>query len=213
MLTVDKCFQAYRDDKFTFTRRPTYNVAGPWNDPSPIDGRTLYIGQRTHSKMARCYEKGAKEARESFGSSWPIAGEQWIQEGKPLGDKVRLEIEFKAVEIESLPFDMLRQTDQYFAGAYPYCAELLEGVPVQKITRETKHVQARSVAQAVRRVRQCSGKDIAGLLQMYGGDAQQVVDLIRRPYASELLIESGAIGKNPVELLQQFSNFPMEAQT
>lgn len=91
---------------FALTNRmPTVQHLGDWKRPTGA-GRTLQIGKRENGKLYRGYEKGKK-----FGDVDSL----WF----------RSEVEFGTAG-RHLPFEMLISPTQYFAGAYPYCLELIE---------------------------------------------------------------------------------------
>lgn len=106
--SAEQADQAETQEKFMTTKnqvRPKVQQLGDWKHHTG-DGRTLQVGRRENGKMFRGYEKG-----------------------KQLGDKesrwFRSEVEFKKKDRE-LPLDMLLHPTDYFAGAYPYCYELVE---------------------------------------------------------------------------------------
>lgn len=116
-------FKAYQDGKFDGRGRP----------PSIKEilthgkGDTLYIGDRSGLKFARCYDKGL----EMF-SRFSAKGKSDLEAGLDvplLGGKVqdifRCEVVLKRDSKRSLPSDILLNRDMYFAGSYPYFKELL----------------------------------------------------------------------------------------
>lgn len=91
---------------FALTNRmPTVQHLGDWKRPTGA-GRTLQVGKRENGKLYRGYEKGKK-----FGDVDSL----WF----------RSEVEFGTAG-RHLPFEMLISPTQYFAGAYPFCLELVE---------------------------------------------------------------------------------------
>ena len=91
---------------FALTNRmPTVQHLGDWKRPTG-SGRTLQVGKRENGKLYRGYEKGKK-----FGDVDSL----WF----------RSEVEFGTAG-RHLPFEMLISPTQYFAGAYPFCLELVE---------------------------------------------------------------------------------------
>lgn len=91
---------------FALTNRmPTVQHLGDWKRPTGA-GRTLQVGKRENGKLYRGYEKGKK-----FGDVDSL----WF----------RSEVEFGSAG-RHLPFEMLTSPTQYFAGAYPFCLELVE---------------------------------------------------------------------------------------
>lgn len=91
---------------FALTNRmPTVQHLGDWKRPTGA-GRTLQVGKRENGKLYRGYEKGKK-----FGDVDSL----WF----------RSEVEFGTAG-RHLPFEMLISPTQYFAGAYPFCLEIVE---------------------------------------------------------------------------------------
>lgn len=84
---------------------PSVQHLGDWKRHKGA-GRTLQIGKRENGKLYRGYEKGKK-----FGD----AESPWF----------RSEVEFGSTG-HLLELEMLISPTQYFAGAYPYCLELVE---------------------------------------------------------------------------------------
>lgn len=99
-------------------------------------GRTVYVGKRGGHVMARIYEKGLEvfaklpeemqfqsecrelEALEAQGQAPQVAfkADDWL----------RIEVEYRRQGKDILlPLDMMLRRDEYFAGAYPYCADAL----------------------------------------------------------------------------------------
>jgi phage replication initiation protein len=92
-------------------------------------GRTLYIGIRGESeKFVRIYEKGLevfanlpkdlRDASDARALVFSLDDQQYADRW------LRIELEFTRQK-RDLPLDMLLKRDEYFAGAYPYCADSL----------------------------------------------------------------------------------------
>lgn len=96
-------------------------------------GRTLYVGRRDGEVMARIYEKGL-ELFENMPSAYKTLSlnreVEYVQTVGPVpfaDTWLRVEIEFKRVEDERpVPLEILIERDSYFAGAFPYCADVLK---------------------------------------------------------------------------------------
>lgn len=108
--SFDLANQAESNDKFMLSKsrnRPACNIAGEYKHNDPYNkGLTLYVGNRKNGKIIRCYEKGKQLG--DVNSRW-----------------FRSELELHNSKY-FIPLDVLLYADEYFAGAYPYCAELLE---------------------------------------------------------------------------------------
>lgn len=75
-------------------------------------GRTLQVGARANGKLYRGYEKGKQLGnKESF----------WFRHEVELGNKSRI-----------IPLDILVHPSEYFAGSYPYMAEIARLAGVNK---------------------------------------------------------------------------------
>lgn len=130
-VTWDHAVRAYQQDRFKRPRaskNPEFRKIESGGNGQNF-GRTFYVGKRDGEVMGRVYEKGL----EIFARMPEELREQCIEREASLeGEKfqadnwLRLEAEYKRVDKDRpLPFEMLLQRDQYFAGAYPYFAEVL----------------------------------------------------------------------------------------
>lgn len=96
-------------------------------------GRTLYVNRRGSEVMARIYEKGY-EVFANMPSAYKTLSQarevEYVDNGGsvPFADSwLRVEIEFKRVEDDRpIPLEILLERDNYFAGAFPYCAEVVK---------------------------------------------------------------------------------------
>lgn len=134
-VTYDQTLFAYHAGKFTLPKSPKAPKLGlisTWADGINL-GRTMNVGARKGSKMARCYDKGLEvfsRMSEDFRASCtdPAALVWGVEQNAPPGTIAeqwfRVEIEFKAADLVLLP-EMITERDAYFSGAYPFCAEIL----------------------------------------------------------------------------------------
>lgn len=98
-------------------KQPCVQHLGDWKRHEGR-GRTLQIGKRENGKLYRGYEKG-----KHFGD----LESPWF----------RSEVEFGCAS-RLLPFEMLISPTEFFAGAYPYCLEVVEaakGELLETVTR------------------------------------------------------------------------------
>lgn len=126
--SVDDARGLYLDGAFTSSGRPP--KATFIDDMGNGHGRTMYVGNRSHGKLLRVYEKG-----------------------KQLGDKlsswVRWEIEFKNKH-RVIPLDALRNPADFLAGAYPALHWISEVRQVVRTVREKADVTVNHLVQCAR---------------------------------------------------------------
>ncbi len=129
------------------------------NFDNPHEGRTVYIGSRQGGKYARIYEKGK-------------------QLGDQHSDRVRVEVEWHNHH-RLLPADMLINTNQYLAGAYPILRELLQ--EAQPLTIPTQ-VQAHQIAyeNSIELIKRQFGAYIYAM-QFVEESPQKIVEKLVRP--------------------------------
>ena len=156
----------------------------------PRAGRTCEIGKREKSdKFMRCYEKGF-ELVQKFGQRLP--GECTHIDGKRVEDIYRCEVEFKATGTE-IPWEVIERRDQYFAGAYPFCGDVLPGVDSDILMRRPQRAPQLDLQAALDNCRIQYGSTLYTALRAYGGDLTAVWDKIVGDHHSESLIEAGVL--------------------
>lgn len=181
-VTHDQVVAAHGAGRFTHKGRPP-NMRTITNT-DPTAGRTVYIGQRTADKFLRCYEKGYELAAKSPGLTH--VG------GYPIADIYRTELELKASTAE-LPWDVIHRRDQYFAGAYPFCADILPGVEADILQRRPERAAQRDLAAALANVRVQYGATLYTALHAYQGDIGAVWDLVVGDKHNQALVEAGVL--------------------
>lgn len=126
---------AYHAGEFTLPKSPKAPMLGLISTSSgKVNlGRTMNVGSRKTSKMARCYEKGLEvfsRMKDSFRetctdpASLVFHDDPTAPPGTIADQWFRVEIEFKAADCV-LTTEMITARDCYFAGAYPFCARVL----------------------------------------------------------------------------------------
>lgn len=181
----DQVVKAHSEGRFT-TRRPP-NLQQILNSDG---GRTCNIGVREKSdKFMRCYEKGY-EMLSKMASRVP--GEITHIEGSPVVDIYRCEVEFKAVNTD-IPWHVIERRDQYFAGAYPFCSDVLPNVDPDKLKRRPEREAQTSLATALENLKIQFGPTIYTALMAYGGDITAVWDKIIGDHHNQALIEAGVL--------------------
>jgi DNA relaxase NicK len=104
----------------------------------------------------------------------------------------RVEVELKAVNRE-IPWDVVDRRDQYFAGAYPFCAEVLPGIEADILRRRPERAPQRDLAAMLDNIRVQYGDAIYTAVACYGGDLMAVMDKIRGSKHSQSLLEAGVL--------------------
>ena len=138
-------------------------------------GRTCNIGTREKSdKFMRCYEKGF-ELRAKMGGNLP--GVVTHIEGARVEDIYRAEVELKAVTAD-IPWDVVERRDQYFAGAYPFCADVLPGIEPDILKRRPEREAQTSLSAALENCRVQFGPTLFTALHAYhtGHDSRLAKD-------------------------------------
>ena len=181
----DRVVQAHTDGRFTIRRPP--NLQQILNTDG---GRTCNIGQREKSdKFMRCYEKGF-EMLAKLGGNLP--GKITHIEGSRIEDIYRCEVELKAVTTE-IPWEVIERRDQYFAGAYPFCADVLPNVEADILKRRPERDAQTSLAAALENCRVQFGPTLFTALHAYQGDMTAVWEKIIGDHHSQALLETGVL--------------------
>lgn len=152
-------------------------------------GRTCYVGVRAKSdKFFRAYEKGFEMVKKARIPS----GEIVLIDGKPVENIYRCEVEFKAAT-RPIGWDVIDRRDQYFAGAYPFCSDVLPGVEADVLMRRKEREPQMELSIALRNCQIQFGPTIKTALQAYHGDYLAVFDLIKGEHHSEDLLRAGVL--------------------
>ena len=143
----DRVVRAHGAGRFITRGRPPHLRQITSSDPRA--GRTCYIGKREESeKFMRCYEKGfelvAKMGRQP--------GDVTHIDGFKVEDIYRCEVELKA-QSEAIPWEVIERRDQYFAGAYPFCADILPGIEADILQRRPERAPQTDLAVALENCR------------------------------------------------------------
>jgi phage replication initiation protein len=187
-ITHDTVVDAHGRGRFVTRGRPPELTRIEKSDER--SGRTCYIGTREKSdKFMRCYEKG-KELAAKFGGGVP--GEITEINGKRVDDIYRCEVEFKAAS-KDLPWEIIERRDQYFAGAYPFCADILPGVEGDILARRPERIPQMTLSAALDQVRRQFGSTLFTALHAHQGDMTAVWDLIVGDKHNERLVEAGVL--------------------
>jgi DNA relaxase NicK len=187
-VTHDQVVQAHTDGLFVTRGRPP--VLQQVTSSDPRQGRTCYIGKREKAdKFMRCYEKGLELAAKFEGRT---PGLITHIEGSPVADIYRCEVELKA-ESSDIPWEVIERRDQYFAGAYPFCAQVLPNVEADILKRRPERECHLSLAAALENCRVQFGATLFTALAAYGGDMTAVWDKVIGDRHSQALVEAGVL--------------------
>lgn len=184
--------QAKADGRFTTSGRAP-DMRSIVSD-NPRAGKTRYIGSRAKSdKMLRCYEKGfemIKDLPEVERNKITKIGEDDIE------SIYRVELELKAVT-KYIPWSVFTDRDEVFAGAYPFCSDLLPGVH-HRVLQTLPDFKPRSDLQAMLANCKASyGPTIFTAMTFYNGDAAKVLAMIMGTDHARGLVESGVLTIEP----------------
>lgn len=153
-------------------------------------GRTCEVGKREKAdKFFRGYEKGWQLA----GKLPPSISETVTHiDGHELEGIYRCEVELKA-ENKPIPWEVIERRDQYFAGAYPFLADLLPGVEADILQRRPERAPQMDLAAALENCRIQYGATLFTALHAFYGDPFEVWKRIVGDKHNAALLEAGAL--------------------
>jgi DNA relaxase NicK len=184
-VTHAQVVDAHTAGRFTTRGRPP--VLQQITSSDQTAGRTCYIGTRKASdKFMRCYEKGYQMAKKH------PAFEVSEIDGHPVANIYRCEVEFKTVTTD-IPWDVVDRRDQYFAGAYPFCADVLPGVECDILKRRPEREPQMELMFALANIKNQYGPTLFTALKAYHGDICAVWEKIVADRDNETLVEAGCL--------------------
>jgi DNA relaxase NicK len=186
-VTHERFVSAHAAGRFSAGGRPPAMQMITSTDPRA--GRTCTVGRRDSDKFVRGYEKGFQLA--SLLPPTLGAGLQAI-DGHALEDIYRVELELKA-ESRPVPWDVIDRRDQYFAGSYPFCADLLPNVEADILMRRPERQPQRDLMAALENCRVQYGATLYTALRCYAGDLSAVWDHIVGDHHNRDLVEAGVL--------------------
>lgn len=151
-------------------------------------GRTCSIGERAKSdKFFRAYEKGFEMIKD-------FRFQQGIKaiEGKLVENIYRCEVELKAAT-RPIGWDVIERRDQYFAGSYPFCADVLPNVEADILMRRKERAPQMDLMAALRNCKIQFGATLFTALHAHGGDMNAVFNLIVGEKHNEDLVRAGVL--------------------
>lgn len=148
---------AFLDGKFiTRGKPPECDIACSGGKPKKGDrsieytkGCTFYVGSRAGGKLYRGYEKGRQQG--DTDSKW-----------------FRHEVEFRSANRE-IPLHVLTKPDSFFAGFYPYLAEVLELLKSAATAAVSVPCKRRDIAASKRTAVSAYRSSVANLKRVGGG--------------------------------------------
>lgn len=185
-ITHDRVVQAHAADRFHTGGRPP--VLQQITSSDERAGKTCYVGKRTNDKFFRAYEKGF----EIVGKTRGVPGQIYEIDGSKVEDIYRCEIELKAGSSE-IEWSVIDRRDQYFAGAYPFCADVLPGIEADILQRRKERAPQTDLAVALANCRIQFGPTLYTALLAYQGDMTAVWDKVIGPHHCQALIEAGVL--------------------
>lgn len=155
----------------------------------PRAGRTCYIGEREKSdKFMRCYEKGF----EMVGKLDRRGNVTESIDGFKVENIYRCELELKAANA-AIPWDVIERRDQYFAGAYPFCADILPGVECDILQRRPERAPQLDLRIALANAKVQFGPILFTALAAYQGDILAVWDKVVGQHHCDSLVDAGVL--------------------
>ena len=113
-------------------------------------------------------------------------------ENSRIEDIYRCEVELKAVT-KDIPWEVVERRDHYFAGAYPFCADILPNVDADILKCRPEREAQVSLAASLENARVQFGPTFFTALHAYGGDMTAVWDKIMGDHHNQALIEAGVL--------------------
>lgn len=186
-ISHERVVEAHQAGRFTLQRPPVLQTI---ESTDPYAGRTCYIGRREKSdKFMRCYEKGWQMVRQLPPS---LRSNVTSIEGHAPKDIYRCEVEFKAATRE-IPWEIVERRDQFFAGAYPFCSDVLPGVEADLFARRRERTAQTDLAVALENARIQFGPTLFTALAAYRGDILAVWDKVVGREHNQALLEAGVL--------------------
>lgn len=188
-ITHDHVLQAHQIGRFTTRGRPPNLQVISHSDPRR--GKTCYIGDRKSDKFLRAYEKGYQMASKANLPQDLKDGITHI-DGFNVEDIYRVELELKS-STTPIPWDVVGRRDQYFAGAYPFCSDILPNIEPDILQRRPERAPQTDLAMALHNLKTQYGGTLYTALRAYHGDIGAVWDRIVGDKHNQALIEAGVL--------------------
>lgn len=184
----DDVVRAHAEGRFVCGGRPPALRQITSSDPRA--GRTCEVGKREKAdKFFRGYEKGWEMA-----SKLPPSLREGVVtiDEHPVEGIYRCEVELKA-ENKPIPWEVIERRDQYFAGSYPFLADLLPGVESDILLRRPERAAQTELIAALENCRVQYGSTLFTAVAAYGGDIMAVWEKIVGRAHNTALLEAGVL--------------------
>ena len=190
-ITHERVVEAHAAGLFARGGKPPSRKSITHDDP--LVGRTAYIGVRTAARYLRCYEKGCEMLKKVPSGTRSLITEIEVDEGNfvPVMDLYRVEFEWKAKDMV-LPLDVMSRRDEYFAGAYPFTASLIDASPRLYVQRREKGPQ-RDLELVLMQIRQQYGSHLYTAVHAFGGDISAVFEKVVGSAHNKDLLKAGVL--------------------
>lgn len=190
--------KAHAEGKFCNGGRPPHMKTIMSTDA--FAGKTRYIGSRKSFKYLRCYEKGWEQLKDlpheaksliTRDVKVPIDGLGMVR----AEDCYRVELELKNVD-KFIPWETIGRRDDVFAGAYPFCAELLPGQPEFHMNSLPDFKPRATLLKSLSNCSKSYGAILKAAHLAFGGDDAAMMKVIQAVIAAEpspRLVEDGVL--------------------
>lgn len=178
---------AHAHGRFTAGGRPP--VMQTIGSSDPRAGRTRYIGSRKSHKFLRCYEKGFELLKDVPSS---IRDHVTAIDGHRVEGIYRVELELKDVD-KLIPWEVINGRDDVFASAYPFCSDLLPGLPVWRMPSLPDFKERAALDTRLDHCRVAYGATLRAGLMALNGDAELLLRRVLADQPSSALVEAGVL--------------------
>lgn len=179
--------RAHASGRFSTGGRPP-NMRRILNS-DPRAGSTCEVGSRKSDKFFRGYEKGLEMLTKLPPS---LAQTCTHIDGFAVEQIYRSELELKADALP-IPWDVIPRRDEFFAGAYPFCADILPGVDADILQRRPERAPQTDLRAALGWCREMYGNTLFTALVAAHGDIGAVWAQIVGKQHNEALVTAGAL--------------------
>lgn len=186
-VTHDGVKAAHEAGRFTCGGRPPNMRVITNSDPRA--GRTCEVGARKSDKFFRGYEKGFELA----GKMGALADTVTHIDGFAIEDIFRSEVEFKAETHDEIPWSVIDRRDEYFAGAYPFCADILPGIEPDILQRRPERLPQLELRARLANIRAMWGTTLFTALTVAQGDIGVLMSHIVGKEHNQDMLDAGVL--------------------